>query len=222
MSIILRLIDNKNPDSLAVKLRRQRFEIFLKLVERVNVSDRPLRILDVGGTERFWETMGLLDNPKIEITLLNVMQAEVSYPNLISVAGNACDMSEFADDSFDIAFSNSVIEHVGKYPEQAKMAAEVKRVAKHYFLQTPNKDFPFEPHFMCVGFHFLPVNVRAWLLTKRGFGWHGKEKDFQSAKAMVESIQLLGKQEVKGLFPEAEMVGERFAFLTKSYIVYNG
>ncbi len=61
----------------------------------------------------------------------------------------------FGDREFDIAFSNSVIEHVP--PElQAAFAAEVSRVADRYFVQTPNRYFPIEPHYQLPLFQFLP------------------------------------------------------------------
>lgn len=52
-----RLADNKNPKSLATDFRRKRFAPVLKKMEELHQSlNRPLKILDVGGTERFWRT----------------------------------------------------------------------------------------------------------------------------------------------------------------------
>ena len=64
----------------------------------------------------------------------------------------------FGDGEFDVAFSNSVIEHVP--PElQAKFASEVGRVADRYFVQTPNRYFPIEPHYQLPLFQFLPAQA---------------------------------------------------------------
>jgi Methyltransferase domain len=44
------------------------------------------------------------------------------------------------------------------------------RVAKRYFVQTPNRYFPIEPHFLFSGFQFLPLPVKRWLLMLFSLG----------------------------------------------------
>jgi hypothetical protein len=63
---------------------------------------------------------------------------------------------ELPDQSFDIVFSNSVIEHVGTWEDQHAFARETARVGKRYWIQTPNKHFPIEPHMNFPYFQFLP------------------------------------------------------------------
>ena len=112
-----------------------------------NYLNDEIRILDVGGTEMYWEHMDFI-KPNIHITLLNLQKQSTKNNNFISIAGDACNMSDFNDKSFEIIHSNSVIEHVGSFNDQLKMADEIKRVGKIYFLQTPNYYFPIEPHFI--------------------------------------------------------------------------
>ena len=59
----------------------------------------------------------------------------------------------FADRSFDLAMSNSVIEHV---PDQAKFDAVVMRVGRRIYCQTPSKWFTVEPHYLGLFVHWLP------------------------------------------------------------------
>ena len=92
----------------------------------------------------------------VEITLLNLTLVETDLPNVISIAGDATDLSDFADKSFDIAFSNSVIEHLFSFQNQQKMALEAQRVSRYHFIQTPNFWFPIEPHWVFPCFQFLP------------------------------------------------------------------
>lgn len=212
------LADNRDPRSLAAHLRRKRFAFFESLVSRV---PKPLRILDVGGTQRFWEVMGFAGAERMEITILNLTLQPVSLPNFTGVVGDARDL-QFADSSFDVVFSNSVIEHVGSYQDQCRMAREVKRVGTRYFLQTPNRYFPIEPHFLFPYFQFLPVPVRVWLLQHFTLGWRSRTPDGVEAKALVESIRLLSKAELLALFPEACLFQERLMGLTKSFVVYAG
>jgi hypothetical protein len=53
-----------------------------------------------------------------------------------------------SDQEYDIAFSNSVIEHVGDWERQAAFASEIRRVGKNLWIQTPAKECPIEPHYL--------------------------------------------------------------------------
>lgn len=76
--------------------------------------------------------MGFSHLNTVDITLLNLKKYEVpqAYGNIISVAGDATDLKEYRDKQFNLAFSNSVIEHVGGIKEQRKMAKEMMRAGK--------------------------------------------------------------------------------------------
>src|SRR5437879_9564551 len=105
---IRQLADVSNPSSFSNRMRFRRFQLFESLIATL---PRPLRILDVGGTNLFWENRGWVNRDDIQIVTLN-LQAEPNYfSNIESVIGDATDLSQFADASFDIVFSNSVIEH---------------------------------------------------------------------------------------------------------------
>ena len=217
--MLKKLANCNDQESLGARMRRKIFRVFLELLEHVPA---PVRILDVGGTQRYWEVMGFVDRPDCHITLLNLTQPEVKYDNFTGMAGDATDLSEIGDNEFDIVFSNSVIEHLGDYNRQKLMAKEIQRVGKRYFVQTPNFLFPIEPHFLFPFFHWLPVSARAFLLTKFNLGWRKKQPDLIVARASVESIRLLSKRELSALFPQATLYRERFLGLTKSFVVYNG
>lgn len=198
-------------------LRRKRFTLFKELVSTL---PRPLSILDVGGTKTFWETMGFGEYD-IRIVLLNLTRTEVSYPYMTSVSGDARDMSEFGDKEFDVVFSNSVIEHVGDYYQQKRMANEVLRVGKRFFLQTPNRSFPVESHFFYPLFQFYPLWLRLFIGHHLDVGWFkyikGKEKE-----DFVRSLRLLSETELQELFPGAVIRREKFLGLTKSLLVHGG
>ena len=217
MSQIKRLLDIDDPNSLSARLRRQRFKFFKSLIQTV---PRPIKLLDVGGTQQFWENMGFINETDIRFTLLNVHLVEVKYPNFTSVIGDATDLGQYEDGEFDIVFSNSVIEHVGDFTNQKRMAQEIRRVGKRYFVQTPNFYFPIEPHFLFPGFQWLPVSVRIWLLAHFKLGWHPKVEDVIAAREIVQSTRLLSKAEVIELFPDADIYQERIWLLTKSFIAY--
>jgi hypothetical protein len=131
-------------------------------------------------------------------------------------------MPEYGDQQFDVVFSNSVIEHVGGLDNQRKMANEIKRIGRRYYVQTPNRYFPMEPHFLFPFFGVMPIPVRAWLLRHRALGWYSRIDDPAEALQIAKSIRLLTRRELVALFPDGRLVREKFAGFTKSYSVYGG
>jgi len=211
--------DDSDNESIAHKFRMKRFLLFNKTFANILSSGEKVKILDVGGTEMYWENMGITKYPKICILLLNLAKESTSNKNIESISGNACDMKEFNNNQFDIVFSNSVIEHVGDFQRQKSMANEIMRVGKNYFLQTPNYYFPFEPHYLFVGIHWLPVTFRAFLITRYSLGWVKRIPDYNQALKFVKDIRLLKYKELKSLFPRATILREKYIGLTKSFIV---
>jgi hypothetical protein len=158
----------------------------------------------------------------IRVTLLNLEHQGVSSARFVSASGDARSIPQFADRSFDVVFSNSVIEHVGGYDQQRRMANEIQRVGRRYFVQTPNKRFPLEPHFLFPWFQYFPVSVRAWMLNRFDVGWYKRIPDPAAARAEVKSIQLLTRARFSALFPGARIHEERIAGLTKSFVAIGG
>ena len=209
--------DNRNPNSLASRLRAKRNEKFRSLI---NGLPRPVKILDVGGNQMVWEATRLVDQPDVHITILNLQQEESPYKNVRNVVGDVRDMRRFHDCQFDIVYSNSVIEHVGGMDQMAKMASEVRRVGRRYFVQTPYRYFPIEPHFVFPMFQFLPLSIRTLMVQNFSLGWIAKQPDRKRAADEVRSINLLSRKELQALFPEGRLMEERFLGLTKSLIVH--
>jgi hypothetical protein len=218
LTLIKRLSDNQNTSSLANSMRRNRCELFKDDLLALPI---PVRVLDAGGTESFWEQIGLADQPSLEITLLNLQYGTTKRSNFDSIQGDARDLSQFSDSSFDFVVSNSVIEHVGTQQDKLRMANEIRRVAKRYFVQTPNFWFPFEPHFLFPGFQFLPFRLQVALVQRYNLGWVHREENLIAAQNTVKSVELLTKQELKTLFPEARIHHEKFWGITKSLIAFH-
>ena len=122
---LFRLADNRNPRSLAARMRRRRLAWLMELLRDL---PRPVRILDVRWTELFWRNAGLARDLDYRITLLNRTPQPVTCPNMTSRVGDARDLAGYADGAFDLVFSNSVIKHVGSATDQRAMADEVRRV----------------------------------------------------------------------------------------------
>jgi hypothetical protein len=220
MMIHKRFADNTNDQSVATRLRRKRFQILLTMLRD---SLGPTSILDIGGTYNYWDLMtaGLSLDPQLHITLLNTESPPVPRPNFTALVGDGRALPQFADNQFDIVFSNSTIEHVGTFVDQRRMADEVRRLGRRYYIQTPNRYFPIEPHFVFPFFQFLPIALRVWLIQHFNLGWHSRIYDRQAALREVTSIRLLTGGEFAQLFPEATIFEEKFYGLVKSFVAYS-
>src|SRR5437762_2025209 len=134
-----RFADNTRTDTMASRLRAQRQLLFL---DRIAPGPGD-RILDVGGSDETWRGLGL----PLDVSIVNLAHPQASDSSAPWVQGDARFLP-FPDGSFDVVFSNSVIEHVGGRDEQRRFAEEIQRVGKRYWVQAPNRYFPVEPHFL--------------------------------------------------------------------------
>lgn len=172
-------------------------------------------VLDVGGTPYNWEQIGA----RFPITLLNTERLEAdglgAHYTLIQGSGKQLG---FADRSFDIAFSNSVIEHVGSLDAQRAFAEELRRVGRQLWVQTPARGFFFEPHLLAPFIHFLPPSWQRRLV--RNFtlwGWITRPSQ-ASVDRMLGQLRLLDYATFRALFPDCEIRCERFLGMTKAFV----
>jgi 2-polyprenyl-3-methyl-5-hydroxy-6-metoxy-1,4-benzoquinol methylase len=130
--------------------------------------------------------------------------------NLKLLAADGCALP-FESRAFDWVFSNAVIEHVGAWEKQKLFATEVRRVArKGYFVSTPNKFFPLEPHTLLPGYQFLPPRLqRAALRVSPGY------------LTEYEEINLLSARELQALFPEARILKNGLPGLPNGLVAFH-
>lgn len=200
--------------------RKRRFGFFTNFLNQVALSNKPLRILDIGGTQQYWLNMGLVLRTNTEIVLLNLYKNQVTEPGFSSIVGDACNLTGISDQSFDIVFSNSVIEHLYTKEQQQKMANEVARVGKSYFIQTPNKYFPIEPHWLFPLFQFLPFTIQVFLTQHFTLGNIKKANTREAAVHLVKEVRLLSKKEFALFFKDAKIYNEKILGITKSFTAY--
>ncbi len=186
--------------------RRRRFADFNHRFKHVNT------IVDFGGTPAIWQLMD-----RRGIVLLNIDDQQ-QVPGFTSIRGDAR-RTAFHDQEFDLAFSNSVIEHVGTWEDQQAFARELARVGKHVYCQTPARWFFFEPHYFTPFVHwFKPLLKSYWFVrhcTRYGRKWKPTPEqvtDFQ------RHLRLLTHDEMVRLFPDCRIERERFLGMTKAFI----
>lgn len=219
MNVLRTLADGYEQHSLANRMRDRRFADFEQLCAAL---PRPLRILDVGGTTEYWQMRGWADRSDIRIVTVNTIEQPQLASNIIPKLGDATNLRQFPAGSFDIAFSNSVIEHLFTFHAQCAMAAEMMRVGNAVWVQTPNYWFPMEPHFLTPGWQWLPRRLRIAILRRLRCGWRGPAPRLEDAARLVDEVRLLTRRELQLLFPGAAIVPERFAGLVKSWVVHTG
>ena len=214
---IFQLADNGDVHSLASRFRAGRFRLFRQMLPN---GSGQVRILDVGGSAAIWQRHRAELPIQFHVTLLNKEFAErPELPYVSYVLGDARETRMFPDRHFDVCFSNSLIEHLAAQG-QIEVANEIRRVAKGYFVQTPNRYFPMEPHFLVPCWQFLPVPLRAGLLQTRDLGWMRRVLDPAQARETVESIRLLNEGELRRLFADGHIYREKIGGITKSLIAW--
>ena len=186
------------------------------MIDAVIAEKGSCRIADIGGTEYYWEIFGSYVDANPSRSRSSISKRLPYAGKFVSAAGDATNLTQFADNAFDLVHSNSVIEHVGNWDNMSQMALHVRRLAPVYFVQTPNFAFPYEPHFRFPFFHWLPEQVRAELLMRCNLGFGGKRMSYDAAMRGVQSAYLLNARQFRSLFPDAEIVKERAYGLPKS------
>lgn len=135
-----------------------------------------------------------------KITALGILEADLfkkKYPkvNTITYDGN---YFPFDDQSFDIVWSNAVLEHVGNRNKQLLFLREIKRVGKTAYITTPNKYFPVEVHTRTILLHFLPQKMFYKYLNLIGKKWAtGDYMNILSKNMIVDLLSDAGIKEYK-------------------------
>lgn len=215
-----------NSQSIEFRFRARRFAHVQQLIEQILAERGRADILDLGGTETYWRIGAdfiRANRHRMSITLVNPEPQSVDDRDLFSFhQGSATDGALFGDRGFDLVHSNSVIEHVGSWQAMQDFAANARRLAPRYYIQTPNFWFPYEPHFRFPGFQYLPAALRARLIMRFSLGFFRRIDDRAEADDIIIHHQLLSTSEMAGLFPDGRIFHEKAFGLNKSIIAIRG
>ena len=185
-------------DAVSLRSRRRKLRLFLDLLQptpETTVLDVGVDEVAFGGrggesgcrTHNFFEE--LYPWPE-RISALGIHEGgafRAAYPLIEYIRGDACALP-FPDDSFDVVFSNAVLEHVGAGERQRAFVSEALRVGRRVFITTPNRWFPVELHTGLPLVHWFPEPVahRAYDLARRPW---------------AKENHLVGSSDLRGLFP---------------------
>jgi hypothetical protein len=189
--------------------RTKRMQQFCRLFGLTETT----RVLDVGGDPFNWSLVSIA--PSLTVVNLYSLRERVNTIAWVIADGRRL---PFKDGAFDITYSNSVIEHLGDFASQQAFAQEVGRVGIRYYVETPNRWFPVEPHLITPLIHYLPKSVQRRLL--RNFTIWGLITcpTIQQCEDFLQEVHLLDKRELRQLFPDAEIWHECVLGLTKSLV----
>jgi ubiquinone/menaquinone biosynthesis C-methylase UbiE len=189
--------------------RKRRMQLFYR---RFHITPQT-EVLDLGGREFNWALMPF--HPRV--TIVNRLLEGAQSGEIHWILADVRELP-FADKAFEVVYSNSVIEHLETIEDQRRFAAECRRVGRSYYVQTPNRGFPIEPHVLTPFIHWLPRKLQARLLRNfTVWGWITRP-DAAARARFLDTTRMLTRAELQALFPEAEIWEERFLGLTKSFV----
>jgi hypothetical protein len=201
------LVDPDDPRSLSSRARRGRWERFLLEFPRL----AEMRVVDLGGTPEFWRQAPVRP---AHVTTVNLSTESAPEPWIDTVVGDAC---AYDAQGFDLAVSNSLLEHVGGPARRAQLAQVIDRAAARYWVQTPYRYFPVEPHWLFPGFQWLPLPARLAVTRHWKYG-HRHQPNRERALQSVLEVELVSITEMRTLFPTGSLWFERSAGLVKSLV----
>ena len=203
--------------------RRHKLELFYRTLRPRECTT----ILDVGGevNPRGNSNQQLIDSYpwKDRISAINLSEAPISsiksfYPEIDARVGNACALP-WPDKHFDIVWSNAVIEHVGDFERQKQMASEIMRVAKAWFVSTPNRWYPFEFHIRLPFVTWLPGNAYLWIGRLIQYN-HVRKRYVCGGKRAA--LRLMSARELRRCFPGSKIIKHRLTFMAETLIAAGG
>lgn len=209
------------------RFRERRNAELAALIRRIAAGRQDaVSCLDVGGAPIFWETVEPRVAGLLNLTLLNLPGDEcherftaASFRSYLLEHGDARDLRSIRDRSYDLVVANSVIEHVGTWEDVQRACAEIRRVGRNGWVQTPSFACFWEPHFHLPFVHWLAAPLRARMVARLSPAISFDPGDVAAARQAVDGINLLTRHEVRALFPGCELRVERFLGWPKSYLV---
>jgi len=211
-SLRTRFVDS--PGSWGARMRNRRWTWLAETFPEL----QQMSVIDLGGRVESW--MRAPVQPK-HVHVVNLEPQPADLPHWAEVdTADACALPErIASRRYDLVFSNSVIEHVGGHERRLRFAESVRSLSESYWVQTPYRYFPIEPHWVAPGAQFAPLAVRSWLIRH----WplvHSRPADRDSALETALWVELLDRTQMRFYFPDAVLRAERVLGWPKSLIAY--
>jgi Methyltransferase domain len=193
------LLDSKyyevtRPTSLAERLLiMARDRIYDELVRQMQ-PNAASRIIDVGVSDVVSDGANVLERRyphQFRITACGLgagADFKRSFPEIRYFQIRANRKLPFPDQSFDIAVSNAVLEHVGSLQNQYLFVREMSRVAKRVFITVPNRFFPIEHHTAIPMLHYSDASFRLACSLWGKSSWSNAENLILMSRARLSKL----------------------------------
>lgn len=199
--------------SFSHKSRTKKFQLFETLFQ-----PRPEeRVLDIGASGEVFLRYTFEDVYPYPSRIVagghhpgEVKSARRAYPEPTYVVFDGCSLP-FPDKTFDIVFSNAVIEHILGPNRQVQFAQEVMRVGRSWFVTTPNYWYPFESHYHLPFIQFIPERLQRGYNTLLGT---------HIPKGKTQALGLLSASGLRKLFPTSQIEKVRVTFWPETLVAY--
>lgn len=204
------IADPQEGRSIGTYLRKRRWDTFRAQFPDVD----QMHVVDLGGRAVHWQKFPI---KPLSVTVVNLLPDTSESDSIHVVRADVCEeMPALQGKTFDLVYSNSLIEHVGGHLRRAAFAENVKKLAPHHWVQTPYRYFPIEPHWLFPGLQYLPD----WLRAKAIRHWplSPSKPDREHAMGEVLEIELLSRSQMKYYFDTSRILSERVLGVTKSLI----
>lgn len=217
--------------SLSNKWAKERLEFFL---DKLNPPENST-VLDLGGHNGkfFYSYKDLIKHLNLKIIVADIDEKALTTAKsrgFDTVLLKESEPINLPDNSADIVFCNSVIEHVTvnktkmysytddkefkktAFENQQKFADEIRRTGRGYFVQTPHIAFPIESHTWLPFIAILSRKNLIRMLNLTNKFW---------VKKTSPDWHLLNEKQMRELFPDADsiIVNKKFGF-KKEIIAY--
>lgn len=194
--------------SISAKSRAKKYQLFLDTIKPSQTDT----ILDVGAnaieysaTDNYLEKHYPYPENITVVSLDDTSALQTLYPAVTFIQADGTRLP-FVDNTFDIAYSNAVIEHVGTREKQLAFLQELIRVSRRGgFITTPNRHFPIEVHTRVPFLHLLlPKKYFDQFLHFIGKGWAADDYMYllseNDLRTLVKTTGLTDWQIIKNRF----------------------
>jgi len=199
--------------------RTRKLELFNKLMN----PTKETKILDVGAevNPNNENVIQFIDGYpwKNNVSAINLSSEHIAaikqhYPEVDAHVGDACALP-WEDKCFDIIYSNAVIEHLGDFEKQVKMANEIMRVGKSWFVTTPNRWYPYEFHMRLPFVTWLPRG--GYIRVGQVISYNHVKRKYETG-IRRDDLRLMTAKDLKHCFPSSRIIKQRVTFMAETLI----
>lgn len=201
------LTDATNPNSMASRARRRRWRRLAEIFDLASMT-----VIDLGGLVDDWRRAPVRPRNVVVVNLFEQSPA----PGIEAIVADACSLPAGVG-SFDLVYSNSVIDLVGGHARRLQFAEAVRDLSPHHWIQTAYRYFPIDAYSLFPFQQSLPLHARAFVVRHWPLGYR-HASGLRESVLINLSVESLSASALGAYFPDSEILRERWCGLTKSLI----